>query len=172
MTWRSTGTLAATLTAILFALPQAAAAQTPAEAQAMEELQRIEATLQPLNEQAMEDEGLQRQRDEATSALVEAMMEADPQIMQRMQRLEAMMQEMMAAQQAGDAAKIAALNQEAQELQPRIVQAQAHALSKEEVTNRIDAFQASLERRMLEIDPDSRQLIERRRQLQQQLTSG
>jgi chromosome segregation ATPase len=138
----------------------------------MAEMQQIQARLLPLQERALEDEALLTQRDETTAAVRSAMIAIDADIGTALDRLEEMMREMAAAQQASDMETIVALNQEAQELQPRIAAVQGEALAQPEVAERIEAFQAHLQARMIELDPEARSLFERRDDLDRRLRAA
>jgi hypothetical protein len=153
-------------------LPGAAAARQGEQQDPMQELQQIYARLQPLQEQALADEALSQQRDATTATLRAGMVEADPGIEEGLDRLEAMLEEVRHAQAEGDAQRLIALNEEAQEIQPRIARAQAAALAMDHVRQSIDAFQASLRARMIELEPDAERLLQRADELEEGLAGG
>ncbi|HSJ24829.1 MAG TPA: hypothetical protein VK929_09190 [Longimicrobiales bacterium] len=159
---------------LALALPAAADAQEPDPQvqQVMAELQQINAQLMPLQERAMEDEALSSEREATTQALRAAMIEADPQVGASLDRMDAMLDEVRQAQEAGDADRIVALTQEAQQLQPRIAMAQQQALEREDIQDRIEAFQTNLRNRMIELEPAAARLFERADELQEQLNGG
>ena len=145
-------------------------AEPPQEVQEMmAEVQQIQQQLQPVQQQALMDAGVQAGQQRAADAVRTAMIEKDPAMEARLDRLEAIMQEAQQAQAAGDSEKIAALTQEAQELQPQIVAAQEEALARPEVELEVAAFQKQLRDKMAELDPEARPLLERLAQLEERL---
>lgn len=125
------------------------------------ELQELQSQLQPLQEQALQEPEIQAEQASVVEALFETMVASNPETAQRIERLEGLMQEAQAAQEAGDAERIAQLSAEAAELQPQIQAAQAEALSHPDVQPRVAAFQQKLNARVVEIDPAAEQVIER-----------
>ena len=124
------------------------------------ELQELQSQLQPLQEQALQEPEIQAEQASVVEALFETMVASNPETAQRIERLEGLMQEAQAAQEAGDAERIAQLSAEAAELQPQIQAAQAEALSHPDVQPRVAAFQQKLNARVVEIDPAAEQVIE------------
>lgn len=152
--------------------PGWASAQQQPEPQVQQwaaELQQIQMQLQPLQERALEDEQLREQRDATTETLRAAMLAVDPEVGASLDRLERMMEEVQQAQEARDAERLMALNQEAQQIQPRIAAAQQQALQQEEVQQTIEAFQTNLRARMVELDPESATLFQRAEELEQRI---
>jgi peptidoglycan hydrolase CwlO-like protein len=161
------------LAALLLPLAASAQQQPPAEVQEwIEELQQIQARLQPLQEQALQDSALQEERDEVTSALRSAMIEADPDVAEKLERMDELLERARTAQEAGDAQAMIAINEEAQGIQPHIAQAQAQALARPDIQDRIDAFQQNLRQRMTEIDPEAPRLMERAEQLEARIVGA
>ncbi|HEX6308655.1 MAG TPA: hypothetical protein VFZ69_10735 [Longimicrobiales bacterium] len=153
-------------------LPAGISAQDPAAPDPVVELQSIQQKLVPLQERALEDSTLRAERDAATQALQAAMVAIDPEIAGKLARLEAMVEEMRAAQQQGDTAKIGALNGEAQQLQPQVIQVQAQAMAQPEIQQRIALFQQNLHKRMIELDPEADTLLKRAAELEARLRGG
>jgi hypothetical protein len=135
----------------------------------LEEVEQIQQQLAPVQQQALADESVQQGQQRAADAVRAAMIAADPSMEAKIDRLEAIMQEAQQAQVSGDAEKIVALTQEAQQLQPQIAQAQAAALAQPEVESQVAAFQKQLRDKIVEIDPDTRPLLDRLAQLEERL---
>jgi hypothetical protein len=154
-----------------FAVPRAVAAQqVPAEVQALiQEKTELDAKLLPLQQQALADPALKAQQEELGVAVRQAIVAANPGMEASLDRFEALMAEGRAAQQAGDTAKIAALTTEARTLQPQIEEAQARALEQPELSAQITAFKSKVEAQIISIDPNARQLLDRSRELEQQI---
>jgi uncharacterized phage infection (PIP) family protein YhgE len=170
-----------TRTAILLAFavsPAALSAQQqptepPKEVQALlEEVQQIQQQLQPVQQKALQDETVQQGQERAADAVRAAMIKADPTIEPRLDRLETIMKEAQQAQAAGDQEKIAALTQEAEQIQPQVQQAQAAALEHPDVEPEIAAFQKLLRDKMAELDPEARPLLDRLAQLEEQIQAA
>lgn len=154
------------LLAAMLALPAGVSAQEtngppPEVREWIEEIQQIQARLGPVQDQAMQDTSLQRERRQVTDAVREAMIAADPAIAQRMARLEAIVAEAQEAQQAGDGERLAALVAEARTIQEPLARAQAAALDRPEIEARVSAFRGRLRARMVQIDPSSEALLDR-----------
>jgi hypothetical protein len=129
------------------------------------EMQQIQRQVQPVQQQALEDEALRQEQEEVTKALREAIVQADPSMAAKLDRMEELMSEARAAQAAQDQEKIVALTQEAQTLQSEISEAQAEALARPEVDAMVVAFRENLHERMIEIDPATQPLLERLEEL-------
>jgi chromosome segregation ATPase len=150
----------------LVPLTAAAQQQPPAEMQEwLMELQQVEARLVELQEEALEEEELSARQAEVTAAVRTAMIEADASIEGHLARLEQIMAEAREAQETGNVERITELTAEAQEIQPAVAQAQADAMARPEIAERVEAFQNALHDRMAAIDPDARTLLERRQEL-------
>jgi hypothetical protein len=170
---RNVATMAVAAGALLMPLTassQQAPPQPPPEVQGwLLEMQQLQAELQPVQEQALQDEALQAEQTRLGEIVRDAMIAADPATADRLTRLEAIIEEAQQAQAAADTEKIAALTAEAQALQPQIAQAQEQALQQPEVEERIAAFQKNLQDRMVQIDPEARARIERLEELDRRI---
>lgn len=154
--------------------PMAASAQqptqpTPEVQEWIAEMQELQTELRPLQEQAMQDAALQREREQLTATVREAMVAADPANGERLDRLEQLMTEAQAAQAAGDTAKIAELTSEAQQIGPQVQAAQAEAMETPEVEARVQAFENNLFAKMAEMDPSKQARIDRLSELSQRV---
>ena len=133
------------------------------------EIQQIQQQLLPVQEKALQEPELQKEQAEVTDAVKQAMIESDSTIGPKIDRLEALASEARDAQEAGDTEKIGQLTMEAQTLQPEIVQAQAAALEKPEIEEQVTEFQANLHERMAQLDPNAKPLIDKMKQLDEQV---
>jgi hypothetical protein len=154
-----------------FAVPRVIVAQEmPAQVKALiEEKTALDAKLLPLQQQALAEPALKAQQEELVGAVRKAMVATNPAIGASLDRFEALMVEARAAQQTGDAEKVAALGTEARALQPQIEEAQALALAQPELSAQVTAFKSKMEAQIIAIDPNARQLLERSRELEQQI---
>lgn len=161
-----------TLAALLvFALPAVGHAQgqtepPPQVQEWIQELQELQSQIEPVQEKALEDSEVAAEQQRTTDFVRAAIIEDDPEMGQVLTRFEQILTEAQTAQENGDAEKIVALTQEAQQLQPRIEAAHASALNKPAVAERVTAFQQQLRAKMIEIDPDVESLLQRVEQLE------
>jgi len=135
----------------------------------LEEARQLQQRMQPLQQRAMQDTSLRRMQREATSALSHAMREHDAEILDKLARMGEILEEAAAARAAGDEKTVAALEAEMRELQPAVAVAQAQALSKPGVRERMNTFESELRARMLLLDPSAAESLRRLGELEQQL---
>lgn len=154
-------------------LPVAAQAQNgppPPEVQRLiQEIQQIQAELEPVQQQALQDPAIQQEQKAVSDAVREAMVAADPANAQKLDRMEAIIAEARTAQAAGDSSKVAELTREAADLQPQVEAAQAAALAQPEIEARIAKFQENLRAKMIQLHPPAKERIERLETLSEQL---
>lgn len=142
----------------------------PPEVQKLvEEMRQIQAELEPVQQQALQDQAIQQEQQAVADAVREAMVAADPENGPRLDRMEAIVEEARAAQAAGDSKKVAELTSEAAELQPKVEAAQAEALAKPEIEARVAQFQENLRAKMIELNPAAKDRIARLQALSEQL---
>lgn len=176
--------------AALLALPAGLAAQTlepaPARAQAaapdsaavaqiqgwLAELQTVSGRLQALQEQALQDAELTAAQESLGARIRTAMEESDPSLVDGMERVETLQGEAEAAQAAGDQAKLMELGAELQQIEARFVIAQQRALARSDISSDLEAFEARLQARLVELDPEAPRLIERFQELQRMLSAA
>jgi chromosome segregation ATPase len=133
------------------------------------EVQQIQAQLEPVRQEAMQDSSLQRQHEELTRAMFEAMVAADAETEARLERMQQIMVEAAQARQQGDNDRVAALAPEAQALQAQLDAAQRQALAQPAIDQRVQAYRSALHARMAQIDAESTSLIQRMEQLDAQI---
>lgn len=136
------------------------------------EIQELSAQLGPLQQQAREDAEIKQEEERVTTIVRDAMIAADPANGQRLDRFETIIAEARAAQEAGDTAKIAELTSEAQQLQPQVQAAHEEALAQPEVETQIDAFNDKLQAKMVEMDPNAKESVERLNELNRRVSEA
>jgi hypothetical protein len=167
------GPLVAVLMAASAAPLAGQTADLPPEVQAMVlELQQVQAQLEPVRAEAMQDTALQQQHQEVTEAVLEAMVKADPDTQQRIERMQQIMAQAAEAQQAGAADRLPALAAEAQALQERLDATQREVMAQPAVEQRLAAYRTALHARMTAIDPDAAGLLERAERLERQIMAA
>lgn len=156
--------------------PPAARAQTaapPPELQEwLEEVQQLQARLEPIHQAALQDPAIQEEQEKVSAAVIAAMTDADPTISGKLERLQALAAEAQAAQANGDQERLVELSAEAQVLQPEIEEAQSQALSRPEIETQIETFRENLHQRMAQIDPEAQGLIERLQELERRIRTA
>ncbi len=170
-------TPAATVSVLFLLGAAGAAAQqgtNPAEIQPeaqeiMVELQAIQAELEPIQQEALGDPEIQAEQQQLGEQIQVAMAELDPQTPERMARLEELVGEAQTAQAEQDAEAVGAIMTEAQEIQQRLQETQARAIERPEIAPQVEAFQARLQTKMIEIDPEAESLITRAQELDERL---
>jgi hypothetical protein len=138
----------------------------------MAELQQVHGKLESIQQKAIQDPQLQAAQEALGERVKAAIEKADPTLAQSMARAEALEKEAVAAQEAGDQAKLQELGAEAQQIQAQFMAAQQKAFAQPELAARMEAFQASLEEKMVAIDPAAEPLIARFQELQQKLAAA
>jgi hypothetical protein len=174
----------AALAAALLALPATLEAQarttaarpaTPSSAAAanartwLNELQRISARLQAAHNRAMQDDALRTAQETFMRDVKVAMQRVDPGLDGMATRVRAIQAEGAAAQQRGDRARLRTLNQELSQVQARFMTAQQAVMRQPAMARRAAVLEQQLHTRMLQVEPETDQLIERGKELQARL---
>jgi hypothetical protein len=143
-----------------FALPAHVAAQesTPP---AQDEITQIQARLQQIQQRALQDPELQAAQAQVGDEVVATMGRVDPTFTARSERAQAMQADIAAAQEAGDNERLHALAAEAEELQAAFGRARAQAMEDPELQSTIQAYQAQVVARMVELEPETETLLAR-----------
>lgn len=146
--------------------------QLPPEAQEMiAELQEVQAALQPIHQQAIQDPEVQALQQSLSADIRDKMTELAPSTPDRMARLQALMQQGQAAQAEQDQAALAEIATEARAIEQELQATQVEALQSPEIAPRVAAFEAELLEKMQEIDPQTDALIERAEELDAELAA-
>ncbi|HEU0054715.1 MAG TPA: hypothetical protein VFQ39_16125 [Longimicrobium sp.] len=143
----------------------AAPAPAPA-APAQDEAASIQQQLQGIQQRAMQDPALQAEAQAFSRDLLAIMTRLDPAVTQKTARATALRQEVAAAQQAGDNARLNQLATEAQELQAYFTTARERALTDSAGVARQQAFKEKVVEAMRKTDPRTDTLLARLDELQ------
>lgn len=150
--------------AAALALPAQVAAQesTPAAEQApQQDAAAIQARLQQIQQRALQDPELQRAQERIGAEVVATMTRVEPTFTARSARAEAMPADIAAAREAGDNARLHELNAEAQELQTFFAATRAQAMQDPQLRESLQAYQARIVAKMVELEPETEQLLAR-----------
>lgn len=132
----------------------------------MGEAQELQQQLAPIQEEAMQDEALAAQLQELQERVQAAMRDENPELLERMDELEA---DFMAAQESGDQERVQEVGMEAQAVQGELQALQSAVLEDPELSASVQAFEDAQRERMIEIDPEAGELIDRLDEIFEQL---
>ncbi|HEU4451774.1 MAG TPA: hypothetical protein VFR81_01905 [Longimicrobium sp.] len=135
----------------------------------LNELQRISARLQAAHNRAMQDAALRTAQESFMRDVKVAMQRVDPGLDGMATRVRAIQTEGAAAQQRGDRARLRTLNQELSQIQARFMTAQQAVMRQPAMAARAAQLEQQLHGRMLQVEPETDQLIERGKELQARL---
>jgi len=133
---------------------------------AMSELQQIHQRLQPVHQEAMQDPAISAQFTQIQGAVEGAMREGSPGLFERIEKVQA---DVQAAQDAGDTQRLQTIAMESQGLQMEAQAAEAAAVSRPAIQEQIQSFEQDLRQRMISIDPEAGDLLDRSKELQDEL---
>lgn len=133
------------------------------------ELQRITARLQTVHNEALKDNELRSQQQALFESIRVAMLRSDSRLDSLESRVVAMRREAATAQQRGDQARLRALRQELAQIQTRVMNVQKAVMQQPAIVQRTQEFEGRLRGRMLQLEPQTDQLLERARELQGRL---
>jgi hypothetical protein len=132
----------------------------------MTEAQEIQQRLAPIQEEAMQDEELSNQLEALRDRIETAMREEAPELFERMDEFE---DEFMAAQEAGDQERAQEIGMEAQGVEMELQSIQQTVLARPEIDQAIEDFESAQRERMLEIDEEAAELMDRMDEIQAEM---
>lgn len=130
----------------------------PETMELMMEAQELQQRLVAIQDEAMQDEELAGQLDEIRDRVEVAMREEAPELLDRMDQFET---DFMAAQEAGDQEAIQRIGMEAQETEMELQAIQQEVLTRPEISDSIESFEVAQRERMIEIDPEAGEILDR-----------
>lgn len=135
----------------------------PDSVQAMvSEFQQLNTRLQQTQMQALQGSAeLQSEQQELQESIRSAVVETDPAMEAKIDSLPELQQAAMAAQQAGDTARIQTIMAKGRRIQAQVQQAQQDVMEQEELAQEVEAFQERLMTAMEEIDPEIGTVVDR-----------
>lgn len=160
------GVLAAQEAAATPAAESVAAEATAGEAQAAPaaeaelSVEQLAARIQAVQRQALQDPVLGAANQEVSAAISAALPRVEPNYANYAARAQSLNADVAAAQAAGDNARLHELAEEARTLQANIAAAQAKAKEDPAVKEKLQAFTVQLFAKMVEIDPEVKELVE------------
>jgi len=124
----------------------------------MIEAQQLQQELAPIQEAALQDEALAGQLEALQGRLESAMREENAELLDQMQELE---QEFLAAQASGDEARAQEVGTEAQAVAMELQALQEAVMSRPDIRQSIEDFEEAQRARMLEVDPEAGEIMDR-----------
>lgn len=131
------------------------------------ELKDIQERLSPVERAALGDPAVQLEQEAIGEAVLAAMIASDPTVEAKLDRLREIMLEAHGVD--GDGPRMDALIAEVQSIRPQVEQARGEALARPEIEARVAAFRRTVHTRMIELDPDCRELITRFQELERMI---
>jgi hypothetical protein len=146
--------------ALLLACTDTHAQDTGTEA-VRSEITRIEGALAEIESRALRDPELRQQDQVLGEALMDAMIAADPGLPAAAKSLTHLRERHQGAVRAGDADAARSLGLRIEAIEQRYLQAQAAALRRPSLAERVDRFNTLLRRRMIQTDDAAERLLRR-----------
>ena len=134
-----------------------------------QELQQIGARLQAAQVTALQDPKLRSAQASLASEFKTLMQKADPGLGAVEARAKAMEEEARRAQASRDQAKLMRLSEEARQIELRVVNAQKKVLQQPAFAAKAQAFENQMQKKMVEVEPQTMALIQRGKVLQSKL---
>lgn len=136
------------------------------------EFQRVHMQLEGIQNEALRDPQLSAAQQELGTTIQSAMENVDPTMKERMARAMVLEAEAHAAQQTGDAERLEELVSEVETIELHFMRVQQQVVAEPAIAAKIMAFQTDLERKMIELNPEALDLINRFRELESVLQSA
>lgn len=133
------------------------------------ELQEIGTRLQAAQVRAMQDPALRSMQESLAKEFKAAMLKADPTLAGLEERARALEAQARRAQQARDEAAMNRLAEQARQIELRLMNAQKEVMQDPAFVRRAQAFEEALQKRMLEVEPQTPALVQRGKELQARL---
>lgn len=133
------------------------------------EVQELQQRLGPIEQEAMQDPELTAQLENIQEQVDTAMRAENAELFDRLDELEA---EFMEAQEAGNQERAQEISEEAQGMQAELQQIQQQVLEDSDIQSEIEDFEDARRARMLEIDPEAGELMDRIDEIMEELDMG
>lgn len=125
------------------------------------EMQQLQGQLAPVMMRALKDAKLQAAQQSLGQQIKAAMEKEDPGLIPSLERVQRLEGEARAAQQNSDQERLMEIMREVQQVQMRFMAVQQRVIQQPAIARGMAAFQASLERQMIALDPASAPRIKR-----------
>ena len=144
--------------------------QSPEEQELIAQIQQIQAHLDQIHTQVFQAvPELVSERDEIEEMVYDAMRDIHPEVDDDIERLQGMGRDAETAQLDGDMERLTEIISEAERIRDGVEAVQQAALEREDVQQRVDAFEDRVIQEMVRIDPDAENLMEEFETLVQRL---
>ena len=136
------------------------------------ELQQLHTQLETIQAQALADQNLATRQEALGEEIRIAMETRDPSMAVRLDRMEAIEEEAIAAEAENNSQKLQQLLMEADDIQERLMVLQQQVVEDAPMAAKLDAFQADLQKKMVEVNPNAQQMMDRFTELEELLTAA
>ncbi len=147
-------------------------AQDKAKQQLYMEYMQIQMQLQSLQQKAFEDQALVKMRDEYTALVDSEMKKLGPEVAKLVDVKNEKISAFLAAQKAGDQAKMKSISLEAQTAVQNLAKYQKQVMGNKKITEKQQLLQDAVMKKMEELEPNFNNLIGRMEQIKAQLQGG
>jgi hypothetical protein len=144
--------------------------QLPPEAQELiTEIQEIQAKLQPVQMQVLQDSQLVSAQQAFGARMQEKMTALEPATTERLARLETLVAEAQTAEANRDEARFGEIVAEGQQIEQQLRATQEQAFQDPEIAAEFEGLQNTVQRKIIEADPAAEELLERLQELDTRL---
>lgn len=168
--------LAAVVAGLAFAGPAAAqeggGEEDVSRQEVMRELQQVNQRLNGIRQRALQDSAIRSERDRLEALIRERMRGLGDGTAGDVARMGTLQDSLESARQRGDTARARQLTTELRRLQQSLQSAQQEVMQQPEVAARVDSFRTHLIEEMREVDPETRELMQRADSLLSRLQGG
>lgn len=136
------------------------------------ELQQLHSQLESLQAQALADQSLAARQEALGEEIRLAMESRDTTMISRLDRMEAIEEEAVAAQETNNAQRLQQLLVEANSIQEHLILLQQEVVEQPAIAAKLDVFQNDLQQKMLQLNPNAQQMMDRFRELEENLSAA
>lgn len=136
------------------------------------ELQQLHTQLEIIQAQALADQSLATRQEALGEEIRVAMETRDSSMKSRLDRMEAIEAEAMAAEESNNSQKLQQLLIEANDIQEHLIILQQQIVEEPAMAAKLDLFQTDLHQKMLQVNPNAQQMMDRFRELEELLTAA
>jgi uncharacterized coiled-coil DUF342 family protein len=137
--------------------------------QMQQELQQIRKQLRSIRQKALQDSSIRDDRMALEETVRGAMTQLDPNYTDKEDTLNAIQRRLQQAQQNQDTAQLRSLMSRGRQVQQQVQRLQDSVTQRDSIAEQLDSFRDDLISKMIEIDPQAEELMDRRDSIMNQL---
>lgn len=134
-----------------------------------DELEALHGQLEALQVQALSDQALAARQEALGEEIRLAMASRDTTIEQQIERMSSLEAEAIAAQQTNNLQRLQELMMEATGIQERLIALQEAVIGEPAMAAKLDTFQNDLQAKMVQLNPNAKQMMDRYMELEEKL---